>query len=82
MHGLAVPENSRLFEMVKRKEVSMSAQALVYLAHGSEETEAVLLSICWFAAELGHYCKRRQRWRPDDCLLLARCKATGGCAAG
>lgn len=52
VHGLAVPENSRLFEMVKRKEseyersgTGMPRPSVVKRPKRSP------LSICWFAAE-------------------------------
>ncbi len=41
-HGIAVPENTRLFEMVKRKESEYERiGTLVFPRAGSEETEAV-----------------------------------------
>jgi len=45
-HGITLPENTRVFEFVKRKKMNMSVSALGCLAPGSEETEAVTPSIC------------------------------------
>lgn len=49
-HGIAVPENTRLFEMVKERRVNMSASALVCLAPVVKRLKPSPLSICWFAA--------------------------------
>lgn len=49
-HGIAVPENTRLFEMVKERRVNMSASALVCLALVVKRLKPSPLSICWFAA--------------------------------
>ncbi|STE87937.1 C-terminal part of 2-dehydropantoate 2-reductase [Escherichia coli] len=50
-HGIAVPENTRLFEMVKRKESEYERIGTGLPRPGSEETEGRHpLSICWFAA--------------------------------
>lgn len=40
-HGIAVPENARLYDWLNVRRVNMSASALICLAHGSEEMEAV-----------------------------------------
>lgn len=50
-HGIAVPENARLFEMVKRKEseYERSSTGMSRLVVRPKQSP---LSICWFAAEL------------------------------
>ena len=40
-HGIAVPENARLYDWLNVRRVNMSASALICLAPGSEEMEAV-----------------------------------------
>ncbi len=75
------PENTRLFEMVKRKESEYERTALVCLAPGSEETEAVTTIDCWFAAVSKSPLPASPAMVTCD-YLLARREAAGGCAAG
>ncbi len=73
-------ENTRLFEMVKRKESEYERIALVCLAPGSEETEAVTTIDLWFVAESKSPLPASPAmvtWH----YLLARRKDAGGCAA-
>ncbi len=80
-HGIAVPENTRLFEMVKERRVNMSASALVCLAPVVKRPKPSPLSICWFAAVSKSPLPASPAMVTGD-YLLARREAAGGCAAG